>query len=392
MSRFILFLLLIYFCPMVFGQNDSLHVGFRVRAENLADGERIFITGNQPQLGNWQADRIPLAKDTTTGLWCGDFRIKAGEILEYKFTKGAWSAEAVLPDGTVPLNNLLKVENDTILLAEIGSWKEAFTYPSQGQVTGSVLYHHLGGNDKIKPRDIVVWLPPGYQDDQNRLYPVLYLHDGQNVFDPRTAFMGVDWQFDETADSLIRRGIIDPLIMVGIYNSDQRGREYIPNDTGGAYMKYVVEQVKPLIDSTYRTLPGRNHTAVAGSSLGGLISFMLLWEYPDIFSKAACFSPAFKTDRIDYVTRIRSDGKRKEPLTIYIDNGGIGLEEKLQPGIDEMLASLKRAGYQPDVDFFWYKDPAADHSETAWARRAWRPLILFWGKRPPDTDPVKHGK
>jgi predicted alpha/beta superfamily hydrolase len=107
---------------------------------------------------------------------------------------------------------------------------------------------------------------------------------------------------------------------------------------------------------------------------------MLLWEYPQIFSQAACFSPALKSGALDYVSRVRQDGKLQLPVRIYLDNGGVGLEEKLQPGIDEMLATLKDIGYKANQDYYWYKDSTAAHNESAWSKRVWRPLVLFWGR------------
>ena len=361
-------------------KQDSLLVRFQVVASNLPDTARVYIAGNHPQLGNWQPDQVALQRQPGTNIWSAGFRFPPGQILEYKFTRGDWSAEAVNADGTVPPNSILKVQEDTTLLTEIKYWKDAFQYEIQGQITGTFRHHRrVEGND-LKPRDIIVWLPPDYEKNTKRRYPVLYMHDGQNLFDPRTSAFGMDWQVDETADSLIRDKKINPLIIVGIYNTSQRNDEYAPNDTGRTYMKFVVEQVRPLIDSTYRTLTDRQNTATGGSSLGGLISFMLLWEYPQIFSKAACFSPALKTGALDYVSRVRRDGKQKLPVMIYLDNGGVGLEEKLQPGIDEMLVTLNDIGYKLDRDYYWYKDSTASHNESAWAKRVWRPLVLFWGR------------
>ncbi len=377
----LIFFLLVNLTTPTMAKQDSLLVRFQVSAVNLSDTAKIYITGNQPQLGNWQPDQVALQKKTGTNIWSVEFRFPPGEILEYKFTKGQWSAEAVAADGTVPQNSTLKVEKDTTLFTEIRYWKDAFKYEIQGQITGTVQYHSRIEGKGLRPRDLIVWLPPDYQKDIKRHYPVLYMQDGQNLFDPHTSTFSIDWQIDETADSLIRQGKINPLIIVGIYNTAQRNVEYAPNDTGRAYMKFVVKKVKPLIDSTYRTLPDRNNTATGGSSLGGLISFMLLWEYPQIFSKAACFSPALKIGTLDYVTPVRQDGKRQMPVKIYLDNGGVGVEEKLQPGIDEMLRTLKEIGYNADQDFYWFKDSTATHSESAWAKRVWRPLVLFWGKK-----------
>jgi predicted alpha/beta superfamily hydrolase len=170
------------------------------------------------------------------------------------------------------------------------------------------------------------------------------MQDGQNIVDPRTSTFKVDWQIDEATDSLIRKGLIEEIIIVGIYNTPDRGSEYSENDTGYAYMNFIVNSLKPFIDKNYRTLSGRKYTATAGSSLAGLISFMLAWEYTDVFSMAACISPAFKIERHNFVDNVESFSGEKKEIKIYIDNGDNELDSKLQIGVDEMLQALKKKG------------------------------------------------
>jgi predicted alpha/beta superfamily hydrolase len=209
---------------------------------------------------------------------------------------------------------------------------------------------------------------------------VLYLHDGQNVFDPATSSFGVDWRVDETADSLIRAGEIAPMIIVGIYNTTDRMEEYTPGEKGTAYMDLVVNTIKPLIDQHYRTKSGPKHTLTGGSSAGGIMAFMLAWEHPKVFSKAICMSPAFKVMHIDYVKDVLAYQGKKKDLFFYIDNGGIDLEEKLQPGIDDMLEALQQKGYREGKTYYWVHDPEAPHFESAWAKRMPLALKLMLGK------------
>jgi len=231
----------------------------------------------------------------------------------------------------------------------------------------------------IKDRDVVVWLPPCYDENSEVHYPALYMHDGQNMFDPKTSAFGVDWQIDEASDTLIRKGYIEPIIIVGIYNTPDRTSDYSPNDTGYAYMNFIVNDLKPFIDNNYRTLPEREFTATGGSSMGGLISFMLLWEHSNVFSQAACLSPAFKIGSFDFVAPVENYTNNKKNIRIYIDNGGVGLEDSLQAGIDDMLVALKNKGYAENGDLYWYKDADAKHFESDWAERIWRPLIYMFG-------------
>ncbi len=298
--------------------------------------------------------------------------------MEYKFTLGSWNTEALNEDGSVPQNYTVEILNDTSIQISISKWKENKTRKISGQITGTVKYHRNFSGEGIKPRDIIVWLPPDYEKEKTKRYPVLYMHDGENIFDPATSSFGVDWRLDETADSLIKANEIQEIIMVGIYNTSNRSAEYADTDTGKLYMKFVVNELKPFIDSNYRTKPDRNNTATGGSSSGGLISFMLAWEYPNIFSKAACISPAFYIEDIDYLKTVKNYNGSKKQIKIYIDDGGIGLENKLQPGIDSMLVLLKGKNYIEGKDLLFYKDISAQHSEFYWGNRAWRFLKFLF--------------
>ena len=150
------------------------------------------------------------------------------------------------------------------------------------------------------PRDIIVYLPPGYDESREARYPVLYMHDGQNLFDAATAFLGNEWGLDETAERLIAAAEMQPLIIVGVYNTgNERVAEYTPikdkRGRGGrarAYGKLLVKELKPLIDSEFRTLPDTANTALGGSSLGGLVSLYFGLEHPEVFGKLMVMSPS----------------------------------------------------------------------------------------------------
>jgi enterochelin esterase-like enzyme len=353
-------------------------VTFLVEAEQVEEQEAVFIAGSHPELGNWQADKVRLEKNKEKQ-WKAVLKLPKGQPLEFKFTKGKWEKEAADEKGTPFPNAQLITTKDTTVEISIKNWKTANQTSFKGQITGTVKYHKNLTAKGLHSRNLIVWLPPGYENNPKKHYPVLYMHDGQNIFDPKTSSFGTDWQLDETADSLIRNESIEPIIIVGIYNTKDRSAEYLPGDTARRYMNFMVNAVKPLIDRTYRTLPDREHTATGGSSAGGILSFMLAWEYPEVFSKAMCMSPAFKIEHIDYVKEVLAYEGRQKDILIYADNGGVGLEKKLQPGIDEMLEALQQKGYVMNQDLFWVQDEKAEHSEKAWAQRAGGALELFYG-------------
>jgi predicted alpha/beta superfamily hydrolase len=347
---------------------------------SLPQDQKVFITGNKPELGNWNPDKITLNKinDST---WSKEFEFISGETIEFKFTKGIWDEEALDESGKIDGNKIFIISKDTTLIYRVDGWGNSRSN-IKGQITGTVVYHKNFNGRSVLPRDIIVWLPPGYDSIAEKYYPVLYMQDGQNIIDPYTSSFGVDWQIDEVTDSLIRANAIQEIIIVGIYNTKQRGIEYNNTVLGRNYIKFIIEELKPFIDRIYYTLPDCKNTAIAGSSSGGLISFIMAWENSDVFSKAACFSPAFKIGKIDYVAPVYNYSGASKNLRIFIYNGGISLEEQLQPGIDEMLLALKEKGFVENVNLLYEKDPLAEHNESAWAKNIYRFLEFFF--------PVEH--
>lgn len=361
-------------------------ITIKVYCDSLPQNSTIFITGNDIQLGNWQPDFTKLI-ESKKNIWTGKYSIKKGKKLDFKITRGSWNNEALNDDGSVPSNHTLTIEKDTTVAINVKFWSDLTTGQAgiiqnkiEGQITGIVKYHLNFKGEKLQPRNIVVWLPPLYFLNTEKRYPVLYMNDGQNLFDPKTSSFNVDWQIDEAADSLIRKGLIEEIIIVGIYNTVERSSEYSENDTGYTYMNFIVNVLKPFIDESYRTQSDRKHTAVGGSSLGAMISFMLLWEYPEIFYQAGCISPAFKIERFNYVDNVERFNKTKNDIKIYIDNGDDEIDTRLQTGVDEMLYQLQRLGYnEEDNNLYWYNDRNATHNEKDWARRIWRALIFMFG-------------
>ena len=361
---------------------QNVKVKFTVSTTSLNDSTAVYITGFGDKLGNWNPSVVKLNKENEY-TWGIELSFPKGTQLEYKFTLGSWDKEALKGSGIAPGNLQLTLNNDTTVNIVIKKWGGGTPQKPQfkGQITGTVKYHRNFEGVGLRPRDIIVWLPPSYEKNTDKRYPVLYAHDGQNLFDPSTSSFGIDWQLDETVDSLIMQNKIDEMIIVGIYNTKARMKEYWTGDTGTVYMNFVVNQLKPFIDKTYRTLPDRENTASIGSSAGGLISFMLLWEHNDVFSKAACLSPAFYiTSELDYISPVTGYKGPKKQMKAYFDCGGVGLDSVLLPGAEEMISSLKKSGYVDGKDFLWYFDKKGEHNEPNWAKRVWRPLEFLFGK------------
>ncbi|MBF2054616.1 MAG: alpha/beta hydrolase [Candidatus Sericytochromatia bacterium] len=259
---------------------------------------------------------------------------------------------------------------------------------SSHSITGQVARHaQLRSQHLQHARDVLVWLPPGYDSSQQR-YPVLYMHDGNNLFDRRTSFGGSEWEVDERAEQLIRQGSIQPVIIVGIYNSPARMDEYtwhpmalngqMQGGQGAQYARFVVEELKPLIDQTYRTRPERAHTAMMGSSLGGLISFYTARAYPQVFGQVGLMSPSiWWKDR-----QILNDLDGLPPdLRIWLD---MGTREGRQPEVmlqnaKDMARALEQRGFEHFRNLAFHVAPDADHSERAWAARIEHPLRFFYG-------------
>jgi len=219
-----------------------------------------------------------------------------------------------------------------------------------------------------------VFLPPGYHENTLKKYPVLYMHDGQNLFLKEEAFLGNTWRTDEVLGVLDKMNAIEQVIVVGIH-PNEREREY----TQPGYEDYgcfLVKTLKPLIDKKYRTLTGPDDTAVMGSSLGGVVSFYLGWQWPEVFGKVACLSSTF-TFRDDLIERVSTESKRE--IKIYLDSGWP--RDNYEP-TRAMRDRLLWKGYSRGSELFYLAFPDAKHNEGAWAERSPIPFQLLFGKLP----------
>jgi predicted alpha/beta superfamily hydrolase len=231
-------------------------------------------------------------------------------------------------------------------------------------------------------RDLIVYTPPGYRDQPGRRFPVLYLHDGQNLFDGATSFIpGQDWHVGQTADDCIQSGIVEPLIIVGMYNTKARIREYTPTHVpklGGGradrYAKFLLEEVKPFVDREYRTLNDSRLTGIGGSSLGGLVSLYLGLKHARIFGKIAALSPSVWWNQMVIHRFVLSTGIDPRPR-IWLD---IGTREgpRIVNDVEKFRDALLEKGWQLERDLHYERVEGAEHNEAAWARRV-GPFLQF---------------
>lgn len=264
------------------------------------------------------------------------------------------------------------------------------------KVTGTLVEHKAFPSAFVDARQVDVWLPAGYGTDTAKRYTVLYMHDGQNLFDSATSYIGVDWGMDETMTSLIAADSVQETVVVGVWNTANRTGEYMPQkafdllpDTAqarlrrerntaavvsDAYLQFLVKELKPFIDSTYRTKPDRAHTFVMGSSMGGLISLYAVCEYPDVYGGAGCVSTHFPAGDGVMIEYLKSHLPPPGSHRIYFDFGTETLDKQYEPYQRKADAAMQAAGFTEGKNWTTKKFEGDDHSERAWKRRVSVPL------------------
>jgi predicted alpha/beta superfamily hydrolase len=247
------------------------------------------------------------------------------------------------------------------------------------------LRRHQGFRSRFlrNERDLIVYLPPGYEEQPTNRFPVLYLHDGQNLFEGTTSFIpGMDWHVGQTADRCIYDGKIEPLIIVGVYNTGkQRVREYTPTRVpklGGGqadrYAKFLTEELKAFVDEEYRTLSGPEKTGIGGSSLGGLVSLYVGLKLPHVFGKLAALSPSIWWNQ-RVITRFAEAARVHPRPRIWLDVGTREGPRTLQD-VEQFRDVLLQKGWRCGQDLHYERVEGGEHNEAAWARRV-GPFLEF---------------
>jgi predicted alpha/beta superfamily hydrolase len=347
--------------------------------DNTPPDASVWLSGNHALLGNWNGAGVKLYKAVNNS-YATALSFEPGTSLEFKATRGSWATVEKSAQGENVDNHTHKTGNgfERVSLT-VGGWRDLFKV-----LTGRIeyLYNETPTNPLLKKRDIIVWLPPDYKTNPTRRYPVLYMHDGQNLMDGSTAYSD-EWGVDETAQQLVLAGQVEPLIIVGIYNTEDRGPEYtqvpdarypeVDGANGGRadeYGKFIFDELKPRIDKKYRTRPEAEFTGLAGSSLGGLVSMYLGTKRSEKFTRVGVVSPSVFWGHNDIVEKVKAlPGKL--PLRIWLD---IGTDEgnSGQETVEDtrlLRDALMGKGWVLDSDLKYTEVAGGKHNEKAWAAR-----------------------
>lgn len=242
-----------------------------------------------------------------------------------------------------------------------------FDGPEQGRITDRQVFEQGDHRHEVR-----VYLPPGYDGNPLRTYPVLYMQDGQNLFFPEEAFGGNEWQVDETMDRLDRMNAVRKVIVVGVRPQD-RMRDYT-RPGYEAYGRFLAGQIKPWVDGHFRTRPGATDTVVMGSSLGGVVSLYLAWQFPQVFGGAACLSSTFgyQDDLFERIAR-----EPKPQVRVYLDSGWPRDNFDATNAMRDLLVTR---GFRLGDDLLQWSFPQGKHNEGSWAERIHVPFQFFFGR------------
>jgi predicted alpha/beta superfamily hydrolase len=279
--------------------------------------------------------------------------------------------------------------------------KDLLSSPQDTEALPGKLVRHPGfASQRVASRNVDVWLPPGYEAGDQR-FPAIYMHDGQNLFDPKLSFIGVDWGVAQALERLMAQDRMQGAIVVGIWNTRRREQEYVPQKPiessraalarcqsryGGPplsddYLRYLVEELKPYVDAHYRTLPERDCTFVMGSSMGGLISIYAVCEYPEVFGGAGCLSTAWPVVGKPMIAYLQATLPRPGVHKIYFDHGTEALDATYASHQRQVDQVMRAAGFRAGEDWVTQVFGGADHSERAWRERVHIPLEFLLSPR-----------
>ena len=356
-------------CTEPHTESKESRLSFTVVALGLSPDSSLCVAGSAQAWGPWQPCGLAL---TYMGddRWEGTAHLTP-QSLEYKFTLGAWAHEALDAEGQKRPNADLTVEGQVHVHDTVLAWSDANTARRVvGQVTGQLDSLGVHEAEGLLPREVWVWSPP-QTNPPTPIQRVLVMHDGQNVVDPATSNFGVDWGVDEVLDSLVRAGAVPRTLLVTAACTAERSAEYGPGQRGARYVDWLMTELVPDVRRQCG-VPEDAPTTVAGASMGGLISFIAAERHPDLVDAAICMSPAFRYAGFSYADSLKARRWGGHGVPLWIDNGTVGLEEQLQPGVDAM----EKLAQTLDLDHVVKVYEGAKHFESDWGGRM--PDALGW--------------
>ena len=363
----------------------------------------VYLSGNIAALGPWNAAGQLMSASGRERF--ASIKIPDGTLFEFKITLGTWDREALGPSGMVMANQRQLISGNQEIKVAVSDFKKdvkAYIQDWQGSgVKGTLVYwQDVTSKYLAHPRHVSIWLPPNYQEQTSRRYRVLYMSDGQNLFDPRIANTGVDWGVDEAMMRLSDAGEIEPAIVVGVWSSASRGVEYSPWHDGEKYAHFLIDELMPRVNREFRTLTGPQNTFHMGSSMGGLLSFYLISHHADVFGACGCMSTHFPLSEAVAAQYFSGAKQSKSPDTtpyierdiargflvpkgvrMWFDHGTEGLDASYAPSHEKVRQWLLAQGFVEDQDFVIRTFPGAEHNEASWRARLDQPLRFLLGRR-----------
>ena len=380
-------------------KSQPVAVTFTVRVPpNTPADQVLYLSGSVPALGNWDAAGVPLARQPD-----GTYRATVPDLLNsmdyaFKVTRGTWGSVETDAGGKEIPNHTFTAGRDGAVNVAVANWVDTGqSVPGRVTMTGDVRLHkkfhsNLLNND----RTLIVYLPPDYEKDKSARFPVLYLQDGQNLFDEATSYQGIEWKLDEAAQELNGQHKIRPAILVGVYNTPARDAEYTPplagapkdGAKGDLYARMLVEEIKPFIDKTYRTQPGRETTLVGGGSLGGLVALYAAKAHHDVFGHVVALSPWLRLGDKPIVTELVGDGAWLKDTKLFVEMGtapghnypgGEASAANAVADAQALVAVLTKAGLEPGRQFQYVEIEGGRHNEQSWQAIVPQMLLAVFG-------------
>lgn len=346
-------------------------IRFQVLAPLFPENPALRISGSLAALGNWvPASGLALQPH---GIWQeAEIEVEEGTHFEYKITRGSWQTEAVDAWGDVLPNRSHEVWGNGTLHVSVADWKDTYA--------GRLTRERVPSRILADSREVNLWLPPSYALDPERRFPVIYLHDGDNLFDPQTSpITGIDWAADEWVRLLSRQGVMPEAIVVGVCHPDGfneenatlRDVDLAPELGGSAYAAFVASELVPYLDSHYRTDPSPHHRTLGGSGLGALSTFYTAIHHPGIFNRFIGLSTLLGgiSGEAKELSALAALSALPRESRFYFDYGTRGVDAGLAADHARLREILRGKGGREETDWVIREIPEGDYSEASWRAR-----------------------